>query len=198
MTTLTSDDAFDALRKILETSMELVKRKGALAFQKGDLEKVRDLAKELDDLGALGGNLSDLRKQWNQLLDDDSHPSTPTTTPHKPRTRKLKTHKLQKGLRTHEDEYRAPILQSLVALGGYGSVNEVKERVGVIMKPILNEYDYAKLESDPRKARWENSTEWVRLALKKEGLISSDSPAGIWEITEKGRQWLAQRQEPVK
>jgi restriction system protein len=38
--------------------------------------------------------------------------------------------------------------------------------------------------------RWRNTAQWARNSLREEGLIRDDSPRGIWEITDKGRQWL--------
>jgi restriction system protein len=38
--------------------------------------------------------------------------------------------------------------------------------------------------------RWRCTAEWMRNSLREEGLIPDDSPRGIWEITDKGRQWL--------
>ena len=37
---------------------------------------------------------------------------------------------------------------------------------------------------------WRNTAQWVRNDLREEGLIRDDPPRSIWEITEKGRQWL--------
>jgi hypothetical protein len=33
---------------------------------------------------------------------------------------------------------------------------------------------------------WHNAAQWVRLSLVKEGLMKSNSPHGIWELSEKG------------
>ncbi|MEM7820360.1 MAG: winged helix-turn-helix domain-containing protein, partial [Candidatus Aenigmatarchaeota archaeon] len=33
--------------------------------------------------------------------------------------------------------------------------------------------------------------QWARNAMVKEGLLASDSPRGVWEITAVGRRWLA-------
>lgn len=35
-----------------------------------------------------------------------------------------------------------------------------------------------------------NTAQWARNSMVKEGLMASDSPRGIWEITDEGEQWL--------
>ncbi|WP_052297133.1 winged helix-turn-helix domain-containing protein [Marinithermus hydrothermalis] len=107
----------------------------------------------------------------------------------KPSKRKTRD-RLSRGLRTPENAFRQPILEALVELGGSAPVNDVLERVQQKMAHVLNEYDYQPLPSDPRSARWRNTAQWCRNALVREGLMKSDSPYGIWEISEQGREAL--------
>ena len=37
--------------------------------------------------------------------------------------------------------------------------------------------------------RWENTAQWVRFYLVRQGYLSKDSPRGVWEITDKGREY---------
>lgn len=60
------------------------------------------------------------------------------------------------------------------------------------MKNILNEYDYKPLPSDPKQKRWENTAQWARNSMVNDGLLSSSSPRGIWEITKKGIEFYNQ------
>jgi hypothetical protein len=41
------------------------------------------------------------------------------------------------------------------------------------------------------EVRWKNRVAWQRENMKRLGLLRGDSPQGIWEVTETGRQWLA-------
>ena len=56
------------------------------------------------------------------------------------------------------------------------------------MKDILNQYDYEHLESD-NSYRWVKSTQWCRYNMAKEGLLKSNSPRGVWEITKLGEEY---------
>jgi hypothetical protein len=94
--------------------------------------------------------------------------------------------KLTKGLKTPESSYRRPILEALHELGGKASVNDVLEIVEKKMKTLLNEFDYQAVPTG--EMRWSNTAKWQRRNLVEEGLLKSrsQSPKGIWELTEKG------------
>ena len=47
----------------------------------------------------------------------------------------------------------------------------------------------------PGLPRWRNTAQWARNAMVKEGLLASDSPRGVWEITAEGKQWLEAQSE---
>ena len=55
--------------------------------------------------------------------------------------------RLQKGLRTPQQTYRQPILESLYELGGGAPMTEVLLRVEGKMKNLLNDIDYQNLSS---------------------------------------------------
>ncbi|MEW6526392.1 MAG: winged helix-turn-helix domain-containing protein [Spirochaetota bacterium] len=97
---------------------------------------------------------------------------------------------MPRGLRTPEDAFRRPILEALVELGGKASLSEVLDLVGTKMRSKLTRYDHEPLPSDPKSIRWRNTAQWCRNTLVREGLMKSDSPHGIWEITEAGKKWL--------
>ncbi len=106
--------------------------------------------------------------------------------------------RLARGLRTPEPDFRRPILETLVELGGKASPSEVLDRVGEKMKDVLKEYDYEPLPSDPKSVRWRNTAQWCRNTLVREGLMKSDSPHGVWEISDLGREELRKQVPPQK
>ena len=95
--------------------------------------------------------------------------------------------KLQKGQKTPQQAYRRPILEALHELGGSASVVDVLRLVEGKMKPLLIEVDYQKLPSGV-DIRWRNTAMWERFNLVKEGLLKSESPDGIWELSDKGAE----------
>ena len=90
---------------------------------------------------------------------------------------------------TPVDKYWPPILESLVELGGRGSRQDVIQRVGKKLAPILTTGDKAMLPSG-NAVCWQNRVVWQRLNMVTQGLLRSDSPRGIWEITETGKKFL--------
>ena len=92
---------------------------------------------------------------------------------------------VKKGKITPQADYTLPILEALIEKGGSGKMSEVLSRVFGKMKNRLKPKD---LEKTPSGAiRWKNHAQWERQRLKSEGYLKKDSPRGIWEITDKGR-----------
>jgi Mrr N-terminal domain len=83
-----------------------------------------------------------------------------------------------------EREYEAPILLELLGRGGSGQATEVTDAVGERLEGKFTKLDYENLDSGD--VRWRNRTQFTRHTLKRRGLIRSDSPRGIWELTKEG------------
>ena len=90
-------------------------------------------------------------------------------------------------VRLPRSAYRIPILESLKEMDGRGHYQEVLRRVERKLGRKLRDldYNYTELPTTGR-TRWENEAHFARNELREEGLISSGSPHGIWELTEKG------------
>ena len=99
--------------------------------------------------------------------------------------------RLAKGLLTPEREFTRPILESLVELGGSAKGSLVLDSVFQKMKGKLSERD---LEPPPSKLstpRWLKQANWCRFNLvRKHRFLKPDSPRGVWEITDLGRNYL--------
>lgn len=72
-----------------------------------------------------------------------------------------------------------------------GDTQDVLRIAEDLMSNDLSEVDWQPLKSNSHSVRWKNSAQWARLHLSKEGLLSKDSPKGIWEISENGKVYLA-------
>ena len=114
-----------------------------------------------------------------QLADLPSEEATPRPA----------TMKAPRGSRLPQAQYEVPILEALITLGGSAHSSRVIELVGQKLKHQLTPVDYARVKSG--ETRWENRTRFARLMLKNRGEIASDSPHGIWEITEAGQLRVA-------
>jgi hypothetical protein len=98
--------------------------------------------------------------------------------------------RLRRGLRTREEAYYRPILEALETLGGSAQMSQVLDRGLQSMKGVLRDVDYEPLASEPEMPRWKNAAQWARNSMVKEGLLRSNSPRGVWQISEAGSRFL--------
>jgi len=166
----------------IEVVVDSLNQDGSGAFQKGDYDSARDLIEVATRLTEFRAKVRTLQKEWENLF--SAHVTK------KPIKRRSFKH-LRRGLRTQEDTYRHPILEALVELGGSASISKVLDKVGEKMEGTLNEYDKQPSPSNPDSTRWRNSVQWCRNTMVVEGLMKSDSPRGIWEISQQGKDALA-------
>ena len=180
--------AFEMLLEEVENEIEFVNSTGARAFSDGDYSQVdsmRTLAEKLANFRERAGHL---RRDW-QTLAAEFEPAVDQDESTQAERRNLG--RLKRGTRTPEDAYRLPILEALIEVEGSGQTAEVLAIVEQKMKSQLKDVDYEQLPSNPNMLRWYNTAQWTRNALVKEGLMSKDSPRGVWEISKEGRQYVA-------
>lgn len=81
-------------------------------------------------------------------------------------------------------EFRPALMETVYELGGHASTAQMRPVMKRKMAGRLSEADYEPVSSgDPR---WSNAICWERNDLVKEGLFRSDSPHGVWALTERG------------
>ena len=177
--------AFEIVLEEIENVVATVKREGAEAFHAENYNLAQELAEKALQIEAFRGRVKSLQQEWLNIFGTVRVPSSGR------RGKRKVAERLRRGLRTPENVFRIPILQSLVELGGSAPMSEVLDRVEQKLKHRLNQYDLQPLPSDPSLIRWRNTAQWTRNTLVDEGLLSSDSPRGIWEITDAGRRYLA-------
>lgn len=177
--------AFETLLEEVEAEIDLVNGGGSRAFEARDYEKAREVLVHAGRLTAFRDKIAALRKEWQAVASAAEREEDDAT-----RADRRNLGRLRSGLRTPESAYYLPILDTLAKLGGSGKVPEVLERVGRRMKPVLKDVDYEPLASDPSNLRWRNAAQWARYSMVQEGLLKSNSPTGVWEITRQGRTFL--------
>ncbi len=178
--------AFEILLEEIETEIDFTNRVGSRAFEARDYDRAREALEQAAQLTAYRDKLAALRREWDRLVpvaDEEAEDAETTES-------RRNLGRLRRGLRTPEDAYYRPILRVLERRGGSGQVGEVLEEVREEMKGILRDVDFEPLASDPHNPRWRNAAQWARNSMVNEGLLKSGSPRGVWEITEKGREYL--------
>lgn len=179
--------AFEMLLEEVEQEVEFVNNAGSRAFLAGDYARVEEAKAHGVKLTEFRATVADLRQRWQELskrFDVESDEDEAT------RAERRNLGRLQRGVRTPEDIFRVPILQTILAMGGSGRVRDVLAQVEASMRGTLTEVDYEPLPSTPNTTRWYNTAQWARNSMAREGLLREDSPRGVWEITESGKQYL--------
>jgi hypothetical protein len=121
-------------------------------------------------------------------------PPTAATARRKGRSRKAATARTRvpKGSLLDERAYEIPILRALHEHGGRAAAREVVDRVGELVDDHLTPLDREMVETGG--IRWQARVQFARLRMKEHGQLKSDSPRGIWELTDEGRERLRREQ----
>lgn len=174
------NSAFEILLEEIEIVFSSINQEIEAFSKTQNYKKIIPLAENATNLSNFREKVKELQKEWRNVF----------TSKIPEKLKKIKREKkLQKGLRTPEEDFQIPVLESLVELNGIAKVNDILKKVYEKMKDKLNSYDLKRLPNNPQK-RWENAAQWSRYTMVKEGLLSSDSPSGTWEITSKGKKYL--------
>jgi len=178
--------AFEMLLEEVEAEIDFVNNVGAKAFAARDYDRAREALERAGTLTAFRDKVAGLRREWDELAAVAESQEDEET-----KAQRRDLGRLRKGLRTPEAAYYRPILEVLAEMGGAGETGEVLDRVGRKMKGLLKDVDFDPLASGPDNPRWRNAAQWARNAMVREGLLKADSPRGVWQISDKGREMLA-------
>ncbi len=210
--------AFDVLIEELEDALRSMNNSGANALEMCDYDMAQRAIERARRVKLLCEKITALKGEWNELegeLSVQAGPEkhtprvavvhvlqrssmSPVSAQSHPRVQqealqpigRLIAGRIRKGLRTPEPAFFRPILQALSDLGGSAKRSEVFLTLEQSMRDVLKPIDYQILSSEAEQMRWQNSAQWARNLMVKDGLLQQNSPVGIWEITEKGRAFL--------
>lgn len=161
------------LQDILSEIVSTIRRK----TDEGHFKEISALAQEAQQIEVLIQEVESLRSRWREPR---YQPKPPSPRP-------------SRGELTPYSDYEIPILQALVQLGGRAPVQDVLKVVYEIMKDRLKPKDLERPSG--RDIRWRNRAQRMRKRLCIRGYLRDDSPYGIWEISEEGREYLKQVQQ---
>lgn len=178
--------AFEMLLEEIEIEVDNFGQIAARASEKREFEKAKEAIETAEKITTFRDKVAILQEEWDKVEKQSIGSSDDINT----YSERRNLGRLQRGLRTREDEFYLPILFVIEKMGGSAKISDVLDKVEELMKPKLKEVDYEPLASDSNILRWRNTAQWARATLVKKGLLASDSPRGVWEITEKGRKEL--------
>jgi restriction system protein len=179
--------ALDLLSTQVREEIMRIRDEGADAMKQGDYDTAKSVIEFAGKLESFAGDVDKLVEQWNSIA--ARHDVEPETV--RAIVGKTFFGKARKGTITTHKELRIPLLRALVMLGGSGKTKQVVDQVGKLMEGKLKPKDFELLKSGPETVRWRNKVMWARNSLVNElGYMRSDSPFGVWAISDKGRKWL--------
>lgn len=110
----------------------------------------------------------------------DEPVSSKPTKSSQPRKRKRRT-KSDPPI-TQQEVFRDEIIIALMELGGAGTPQDVVKIIEKNMAGRLLAADYERRSTG--EVIWENNVHWQRYKMKQDGILRSDSPKGLWELSE--------------
>lgn len=208
--------AFDVLAEEIEEALRRIHTAGISALERCNYDLAQTVIDHARNMTNVCEKVSTLKSEWKDIEaafsgDRDAQKKPPSVASLQPQrsmdsapfhrrpvvpqtlpcpTGRLIPGRIRKGLRTPESAFFQPILQALSDLGGAAKRSEVFTVLESSMSNVLQPIDYQTLSSDSETVRWQNSAQWARNLMVKEGLLQSDSPVGTWEMTENGRAFL--------
>ncbi|MBC7195111.1 MAG: winged helix-turn-helix domain-containing protein [Caldisericia bacterium] len=172
--------AFEMLLEEIENVFSTLDNEREKFSKSKNYEKANDIYNKISKLSNFCIKVRDLQKEWDELFSADMLTIS--------KRKEVRRKKLKKGLRTPNEKFIIPILESLIEFGGKAEMSKVLDRVYEKMKNILTKHDHDLLPSG-NSVRWKNTAQWTRFQLIQKGLLSKDSPYGIWEITKEGVEY---------
>jgi hypothetical protein len=121
----------------------------------------------------------ELEEVLKDLKDRIGRPPAPTLA------KKLRS-KRSKAPKTEAATLRYLIVEVLRTRSGRAKVAEVLDEVGERLQGKLLPGDL-EVRQDGKTLAWRNNTQWERLRMVHDGVLRSDSPNGIWELSEDHR-----------
>ncbi|NLN19723.1 MAG: hypothetical protein GX162_10700 [Firmicutes bacterium] len=116
--------AFEILLEEIEAIVSGLNESGAEAFRVGDYDKARQTVAQAESLADFRDKIKALQREWNTLSNSIKEPMAG-----KRKITRRFISRLPRGLRTPEEAFRIPILETLIELGGSGRAGEVLDRV---------------------------------------------------------------------
>ena len=183
----------DMLLDEIDAVIAALNDQGAKLFSEGKYDEARALLNKVEGITGFRGKVLCLRDDWKSLRVPPVIRGNMKARGE--RSGRARSRPLKPGLKTSPEAFHYPILEALARLDGTGRVRDVFRLLEEILSEQLNIYDYQPLPSDPNSVRWKSTAHWARYEMVQEGLLAEDSPRGIWEITDAGREALKHARE---
>ena len=213
--------AFEVLIEELEKALRDMNNSGANALELSDYDNAQRAIDRARHVSLLCEKITTLKEEWSKIEEVLSAQAgserqtlrtavvhvlqrssiLPVPAPSHPQIQqeasqpsgRLIAGRIRKGLRTPESAFYCPILQALSDLGGSAKRSEVFLILERSMRGILKPIDYQILSSEAQQMWRQNSAQWARNLMVKDGLLRSNSPPDCGKSPRKVAYFFAKR-----
>ena len=170
--------------EVLEETINNLYKIGMQNHATGPQREKYRLEKEVEEYSQADQDLKDLTCLYERLKPLTKALKETLKSPHGSRAKK--------GEITPQEVYYPYILEALIEMDGIGRSKDVVKNVGKKVRDILTAKDKVKLPSN-KAITWVNKINWARHDLVHDlGYMKTDSPKGLWEISDAGREYYQQ------
>ncbi len=200
------DDVAAALNLVDETAAlvsEDIDRSLQEATDASDFDRAHQLLEVAESLSLFRAAAENSAKEWSLIAGLSAKGrrgrarqsttdlrSRTATSRNKGEQKRADYGKVSPDQKTSQKQFRLPILEVLVDMGGSGSVSDVlqelEQKMGATFKPA----DVESIPSNPKMLRWCSTAQWTRQELVNDGLIGPSLQRGVWEISDAGRRFV--------
>jgi hypothetical protein len=79
-------------------------------------------------------------------------------------------------------ELQRAVIETLNEFGGRANANDILDKLAIKLKTRFTPADLELL--DDGYTRWQKNVHWTRYILTEKGVLKSNSPRGIWELSD--------------
>jgi hypothetical protein len=172
----------------MEEDLEAISESGMQAFASGNFTQAKDIAEQASQLQTLIEQVQTALEKWADLIGEEA---VEEPVAFESQISRSYTGRLESGKCMPQEAFCIPILEALTALCGGAQRRTVFDEMEKQLHDQFNEYDLEIMQGS-WYTRWMNQAAWERQRMVEDGLLKGDSPRGRWEISEAGKQYLAQ------
>ncbi|MCX7797268.1 MAG: hypothetical protein N2249_01425, partial [Melioribacter sp.] len=142
--------AFEILIDEIKNVMNELNKKTEIALKNQNYEKAGRIIEVEKKINEFSEKVKKLKTEWNKIFDNKLSDN---------KYNRKELAKLNRGLKTSQNKFRIPLLESLVELGGKAKMKDVLNLLENKMRNQFNKYDLEGLPSDPKQKRWQNTAQ---------------------------------------
>ena len=182
-------ESFKLLIEKLEKILPVLNKYGSKLVEEKHYDEAREIISKAETMVSLQNKVKALQEEWQSLEVQTIEFKMQTEDMVEKDIQEIKK-QFRSEPHLHNKDFRVPILQALVNLGGRSQRKYVFGELEKILADKLTENDWQKPPSNKKLTRWQTIATHTRTDLLNEGLITLNPQKGIWIITEKGRNAL--------